>query len=57
MANNVRWHVADTLGKIGPAAVPMLTEALRDADSSVRWHAADALGKIGPAAAEGRSPP
>jgi HEAT repeat protein len=51
--SNVRWPAADALGKIGPAAVPMLTEALRDAESSVRWHAADALGKIGLAAVLG----
>ncbi|MGZ9159369.1 MAG: SUMF1/EgtB/PvdO family nonheme iron enzyme [Nitrospira sp.] len=40
------------LGKIGPAAVPALTEALRDRDGIVRGGAAEALGEIGPAAAE-----
>jgi HEAT repeat protein len=48
----VHGRAADVLGKIGPAAVSALTEALRDADGGVRGRAADVLGKIGPAAAE-----
>ena len=48
-----RQQAAQTLSKIGPdakAAVPALTEVLKDKDKDVRDAAAEALGKIGPEA-------
>lgn len=38
---------ADALGRIGPAAVPGLIEALRSSDPTVRRKAADVLGRLG----------
>jgi HEAT repeat protein len=50
----VRLHAIRALGERGPksarAAVPALSEALRDSDAFVRRDAARALGQIGPAA-------
>lgn len=45
-------RAATALGKIGPAAVPALADALGDEDHSVRGLAARALGEIGPKAVE-----
>ena len=44
----VRNVTADTLGKIGLAAVPYLIEALKDKETGVRRNALYVLGKIGP---------
>jgi len=45
-----KFKVADkamgSLSDIGQAAVPLLVDALADADSEVRWRAAKALGRI-----------
>jgi HEAT repeat protein len=49
----VRYHAAQELGNIGPAAAaaaPALTDALKDSKGNVRIEAAFALGNIGPAA-------
>ncbi|MHB1033611.1 MAG: HEAT repeat domain-containing protein [Pirellulales bacterium] len=43
----IRPAAARALGQIGPAAIPALTELLRDKDWEVRCFAAEALGKIG----------
>ena len=48
--NDVRWDACDVLRRIGPAAVPALTTALKDQDENVRSAAAWALGLIGPEA-------
>lgn len=48
---DVRFEAAWALGKIGPAAVPALTEALKDPQARVRSEAAWALGIMGPTAA------
>lgn len=42
------WHIDKRPGRV----VPVLIEALRDADEVHRWIAADCLGEIGPDAAE-----
>lgn len=52
-AENTRLRslAADTLGQMGPGALPALKQlgrALDDKDCSVRCHAIEALGKIGP---------
>jgi hypothetical protein len=39
---------ADALGRIGPAAVPALIEALRSPEAPVRRKAAEVLGRMGP---------
>jgi hypothetical protein len=44
--------VADSLAKMGPAAVPQLIAALRSRSIHVRSSAAFGLGKLGPAAAD-----
>lgn len=41
--NDIRWQATGALGKIGEAAVPGLTEALKDDDWKVRRSAAEAL--------------
>jgi len=46
----VRRRAASTLGKVGPAAVPALVQALKDANAEVRGLSAFMLGEIGPAA-------
>jgi HEAT repeat protein len=46
----VRLKAIAALGKFGPPAVPVLTQALKDADRSVRGDAAEALGWIKPPA-------
>jgi HEAT repeat protein len=46
--DNVRPVAAETLGKIGPAAVPLLIEALGDEDQGVGGFAARALAASGP---------
>ena len=38
------------LATMGPTAIPVLTELLRDKEGDIRADAAEALGKIGPAA-------
>ncbi|HXV22785.1 MAG TPA: HEAT repeat domain-containing protein, partial [Alphaproteobacteria bacterium] len=43
----VQWHIIRALEQVGPAAVPALTDALRDERSTVRAGAAEALGEIG----------
>lgn len=53
-APNMRYHAAQALVKIGDgfdAAVPVLTDALGEADRRVGAEAAESLGLIGPAAA------
>jgi HEAT repeat protein len=47
---DVRTYAGQALAQIGPAAVPALTDALKDADAGVRYRAARALGLIGPEA-------
>ncbi len=46
------WTLAelagDSLGRIGPAAVPQLSDLLRDDDPAVRQTAAKILARIGP---------
>lgn len=42
--------LADSLGAMGPAAVPTLTKLLEDNEARVRARAADSLGRIGPPA-------
>ena len=46
------WYdcIIDALSTIGEAAVPALSESLRDPEQDVRRHAAIALSKIGPSA-------
>ena len=46
----VSTNAAGDLSRIGPAAVPALTEALKDEDHNVRQGAIVALGSIGPTA-------
>ena len=46
----LRIEAAHTLGGMGAAAVPTLTELLHDKQWGVRKAAAEALGKIGPEA-------
>jgi len=46
--DRVRLAAAKALGKIGPAAIPALTELLTDKDEGVRMVAATLMGKIGP---------
>lgn len=46
----VRETAADSLGRIGDAAVPALITALEDADRDVRAQAARALARMGPKA-------
>jgi HEAT repeat protein len=46
-------QILEILGQLGPAAapaLPLLREALRDANPEYRWRAAEALGRIGPGA-------
>lgn len=46
----LRRRAVEALGHLGPAAVPILIEALRDTDAEVRWWAVEVLSWIGPAA-------
>ena len=48
LLNNVRPIAAEALAKIGPAAVPLLIDALSDEDQGVRRFVAGALATIGP---------
>jgi eukaryotic-like serine/threonine-protein kinase len=43
----IREQAADSLVKIGRAAVPALVEAVQTGPSGIRWHAAEALTRIG----------
>jgi HEAT repeat protein len=43
----IRELAADSLVKIGRAAVPALVEAVQTGPSGIRWHAAEALTRIG----------
>ena len=47
---DVRINAAAALARLGPAAVPALSEALKDEDADVRGSAARALARIGPGA-------
>ena len=47
---DLRQTTATAFGKIGPVALPALTELLEDGDLQVRCRAAWALGEMGPAA-------
>ncbi len=52
-AEATREAAARALGRLGPdasAAIPALTQALRDNQGRVRWEASSALGRIGKAA-------
>lgn len=42
--------VADALRRIGPAAVPSLTQSLKSTDSDLRLRAVEILGRMGPEA-------
>jgi HEAT repeat protein len=48
----VRDTVVDAIGRIGPAAMPTLAEALRHDDPTLRAGVTEALGVMGPAAQE-----
>ena len=52
----MRRAAADALGKVGPAAVPALIEALRDNSSYVRWAAVAVLGEMSTTAADAVPP-
>lgn len=47
----IRLHIALTVGKIGKGAVPAVTPLLEDGDPLTRFYAAWSLGQIGPDAA------
>ena len=48
--NEVRTEAATALGKIGPAAIPVLIQLFKDKDWALHRAAATALGQVGPAA-------